>query len=422
MSATATTVQQRVTSPPPAKTTKVALLLSTHSFEAAYRDRFGLTRDAYLGSYRHDFSWDYVSGLAEQGVAASIYLPSVAEAGGYRTPEGVRVRFLPLAPWYRLWLVLPLLAKTPVGRYLAEVANARAFYGPLRRALLEDEISLLYVQEYWTGRFDFLAGRLELPLIAADHGGKSYRQLTWRKRRTFRAAYKLTAQTPSELAEVQRYGADAVLLTNGVDTGFYRPAPAPVPPAAPAASEKTILCVARLTEDQKRITDLIRALALLEPAWRLELAGSGPDRPLYEALVAELGLGGRVDFLGFVGDKEVLRGLYQTCGVFALTSVWEGLPLVVLEAMSCGAAVVVTDIRAFENLVEDRQNGVKVPAGDPEGIAAGILAAFRERTNLGRAARETVEARYAAKLVFRQLADLVKECVVKAGVAGDAHA
>ena len=383
---------------------KIAILLSTNSFEDFFVKKLGLSHTTYIESYRNDFSWDYTSGLAKQGVNASIYIPSVKHSESHQTGDGFSVRFLPISAWYWPWLKLPLLSKTPIGRYISEVMHTAAIYQALRRSLAADGIDLLYVQEYWTGRFDFLAVRLDVPVMGADHGGSSYRQLKWFKRRAFRAT-KITVQTPDELAEVTQYGADATLLTNGVDTEFYTPAPDPVKP------QKTILIVARLENKQKRISDLIYALTHLAPEWRLNIVGNGPDRSAYQSLVAKLNLTERVTFSGFVADRTQVRGLLRECGVFVLPSATEGLALVVLEAMSCGAAVVVTNIRAFENVIEDKRNGIKVEVGDIKGIAEGITAAFEHRQELGKEARKTVLNCFSQKSMSEQLALLINQCV-----------
>ncbi len=388
---------------------KIALLLSTQSFEGFFGKTLKLTPEAYAEGYRNDFSWAYAKGLLPYGVTTTIYIPSEQDLPLFTTDEGVRVRFLPFSRGSRLGHTLAPLFKTALGRYLYEHLNARLFFPALRRALAQDEIDLLYIQEYWTGRFDFLVRHLKLPIVAGDHGGRSHKQITWFKRWTFPRASKLTAQTPIEAAEITRYGADGLVLTNAVDTSFYTPDP------HLTYAEKTILVVARFNESQKRISNLIRALARLEDDWHLNIAGTGPDEAAYRALVKTLGLSNRVTFLGFVNAPETLRELYRRCGVFVLPSAWEGLPLVVLEAMSTGAAIVVTNLRAYAHFVENGKNGVVVEPGDVEGLAAGILEAFACRDTLGRTARQTMVDGFSNEAVYGRLAGLLTQCVHSQG-------
>ena len=383
---------------------KIALLLSTQSFEGFFGKTLNLTPEAYVRSYRNDWSWAYAKGLLSFGIETTIYIPSFQELPLFVAEKGICVRFLPFSKHARTWQLLERAFKTPLGRYLYEHINARLFYGSLRQALQQDEIDLLYIQEYWTGRFDFLVQHLDLPIIAGDHGGQSYKQIAWFKRNTFARASQLTSQTPAEQAEVARYGTDALLLTNAVDTAFYTPSPRAVTGA------KTILVVARFNESQKRLTDLIRALTQLDETWHLNIAGTGPDEVSYKKLVETLGLAHRVTFLGFVKDPTTLRSHYRRCGVFVLPSAWEGLPLVVLEAMSSGAAIVVTNLRAYEHFVEDGKNGVVVQTGDVKGLAAGILRAFANRTRLGQAARQTVQDQFSNEAIYGRLTQLIRQC------------
>jgi len=76
--------------------------------------------------------------------------------------------------------------------------------------------------------------------------------------------------------------------------------------------------------------------------------------------------------MGLVGRSEV-RDFFRRCGVYAMPSDNEAVALAALEAMACGAAVVLSQIRAFERLVTDGINGRLVSVGDVKGLAAGIM-------------------------------------------------
>ena len=73
------------------------------------------------------------------------------------------------------------------------------------------------------GQFDLIALTARVPVVAGDHGGKAARQVKVLKRRAFRRAVWLTAQTRDEVEAVRRYGARAELLPNPVDINFYHP-------------------------------------------------------------------------------------------------------------------------------------------------------------------------------------------------------
>ena len=381
----------------------IAILLSCSSFEGFYGGVFGLDAESYLASYRNDFSWDYARGLAKIDISTTLYLPSWQQVDLRLVEEKIQVRFLPISAWWRLWDRLPLLARTPIGRYVAEVTNAFAFWKNLKNALEADRIDVLYVQDYWTGRFDVITRLANKPVIGADHGGRRRGQLTLFKRKSFSNAAALTCQTKDETLQVEKFGANPILIPNGIDTEFFFP-------NGDVEKENFILTVARLTDTQKRTSDLIRALALLPFQYRLVIAGIGPDENLLRTLATDLHVQDRITFLGFVNDKTELRSLYLRCGVFALPSAHEGLPLVMLEAMACGCAVVVSDIRAFVGLVFNDVNGVVLPVGDVPQLASGIERAFEKRNAYAIAAREVVEQSYSKKLMISRLSEVLAAC------------
>jgi glycosyltransferase involved in cell wall biosynthesis len=135
------------------------------------------------------------------------------------------------------------------------------------------------------------------------------------------------------------------------------------------------LAVGRLAP-QKDFGTLLRAFArVLErrPA-RLLILGEGPERQGLEALVAELGLEGSVDLAGRVLNPYPYM---RRAGVFVLSSRWEGLPSVLIEALYCGVPIVATDCPSGPvEILEGGEHGRLVPVGDPEALAEGIAAAL----------------------------------------------
>jgi glycosyltransferase involved in cell wall biosynthesis len=385
---------------------KVAMLLSCSSFEGFFGWVLHQTRSSYLASYRNDWAWYYARGLKQNGITPLLYIPSLREAGRYDTDFGIAVRFLPLDDWYnlieRIW-VKRLTRRTRWSLYAEERLNTIAFMQSLSQALSEDEIDLLYVQEYWSGRFDHLVGRVDVPVAGADHGGLPDRVVKLFKRGAFSRAALCYSQTERECDAVRRYGGRSRLQPNGCDVAQFFPDTA-------ATRAKTILTIARLTNKQKRTSDLIRALAELPDEWTLDIVGTGPDRHVLDRLVVSLGLSDRVRFRGFVGRSDV-RKFLRNCGVYAMPSANEAVALAVLEAMACGAAVVLSRIRAFEQLVTHGVDGLLFPVGDVKALAAAILDAWNSRQSLGRAAIETVRTHYDAEVLYAQLADSLRSSV-----------
>ena len=110
---------------------------------------------------------------------------------------------------------------------------------------------------------------------------------------------------------------------------------------------------------------------------RLLLLGDGPDRPALEALVAELSLGDDVAMPGFVANPYP----YMTrARVFVLSSAWEGLPGVLIEALYCGARLVATDCPTGpREILDGGRYGRLVPVGDELALAEGIEDALAGR-------------------------------------------
>lgn len=140
-----------------------------------------------------------------------------------------------------------------------------------------------------------------------------------------------------------------------------------------------VLGVGRLTK-AKDFGSLIRAFALVRqqrPA-RLLILGEGEERPVLEALVQTLGLGSDVALPGFVTGATASMA---RAAVFVLSSAWEGLPTVLIEALAAGAPVVATDCPSGpREILRGGELGRLVPPGNVEALAEGILGALAGST------------------------------------------
>lgn len=134
-----------------------------------------------------------------------------------------------------------------------------------------------------------------------------------------------------------------------------------------------ILSVGRLEEKQKRFSILIQACKIvLDKGFNVNLfiVGTGPSKSSYEQLIDQLQLKKHAYLKGNL-DDSALAYLYDKCNVFVLSSSFEGLPLVVLEAMSHNKPVVATSIGGVMDLINDGYNGLLTDS-TAESIAAGI--------------------------------------------------
>lgn len=118
----------------------------------------------------------------------------------------------------------------------------------------------------------------------------------------------------------------------------------------------------------------------------LAIAGAGPEREHLEALARELGLGGRVTFLGRIADER-LPDLYRAADLFLLpTRALEGFGMVTLEALACGTPVLATAVGANPEVLGELLPELPVVAGGAPALTAGIAAALDRRVDLRAAA------------------------------------
>ncbi|CAM5416691.1 lipopolysaccharide glycosyltransferase, putative [Streptomyces avidinii] len=193
----------------------------------------------------------------------------------------------------------------------------------------------------------------------------------------------------------ERGGADSERIRtvyNGVDTHAF-------PEAGPEPDVPTLSWCGRI-DPIKDLETLIRAYAFMReemPALRLRLFGPVPEgcedyRLKLEKLAAELGVGDGISYEGRITD--VARA-YAAGSVVMLSSISEGFPFSIIEAMSCGRTTVSTDVGGVREAVGD--TGLVVPPREPETMARATLALLRDderRAELGRMSRKRVVEKF----------------------------
>jgi glycosyltransferase involved in cell wall biosynthesis len=162
----------------------------------------------------------------------------------------------------------------------------------------------------------------------------------------------------------------------------------------------TALFVGRLAE-VKDLGTLIHAvkLALETVEMTLWVVGDGPVRSALEVTVAQLGLGERVRFWG---QRLDTAKFFSAADVFAMSSVSEGLPMSLLQAMSVGVPALVTDVGGMAEVVRLSGGGLTSPVGDALAYAAQLVRLAQDadlRAKLGAAGR----ASYAAEFTLEQM-------------------
>lgn len=193
-----------------------------------------------------------------------------------------------------------------------------------------------------------------------------------------------------------------VVIPNAVDP------PATLPPAPLALPGRVrVVSVGRLVP-WKRVDGILRSAAGL-PEVGVVVVGDGPERARLEALAGDLGMHGRVVFAGVRGWEETMA-LVAASDIFVLNSTYEGLPHVLLEAMSLGRAVVATAAGGTGEALPP-EAGILLPPDDLQALSAALRRLVRapeERTLLGAAAR-----RAAARFSFQAMVEATERVLVE---------
>lgn len=180
-----------------------------------------------------------------------------------------------------------------------------------------------------------------------------------------------------------------------------------------AAETPLVLAAGRLSPE-KGYDDLLRAIVEVRrviPNVCLLLAGAGMLDEELRAQAKSLGIEANVRFLGF--RKDILQ-MYGQVNVFALSSLSEGLPNVILESMAIGLPVVATRVGGLPEIIDDGRTGILVEARDTSGLAAGLVRMLNDKGFAGavaKQAREDVYTRFSPEVQTERLLDVYRRAM-----------
>jgi glycosyltransferase involved in cell wall biosynthesis len=214
----------------------------------------------------------------------------------------------------------------------------------------------------------WLRKKLKLPLVVTAHGSDVpgynpdrfkliHKLISPAWRRSVRSIDKIVC--PSEylqsLITISEPRANTTTIPNGFDVDRFNPA---------RIRRNSILIVTRMLE-RKGVQDVLKACAEPGLDYDLNIVGTGPYLDTLIDLDKQLGT--NANFHGWLdNDSEELRELLETAAVFVFPSHAENFPLVLLEAMAAGAAIITTDQTGCREVVGD--TALQVPPGNPEAI------------------------------------------------------
>ncbi len=214
------------------------------------------------------------------------------------------------------------------------------------------------------------------------------------------------------------------VVPNGVDTALFRDVPAGTREGLRASlglgAEFVWLAVGRF-EIAKDYPNMLRAFARVHqrhPEAVLLLVGRGSLQQETEALASSLGLVGAVRFLGVRGDVPALT---RAADAYVMSSAWEGMPMVLLEAAAGGLPIVATMVGGNGEVVSDEESGRLVPPRDADALGSAMLRvmalAAEERRRMGERGREHVRMQYGLSRVVERWEALYREVAARKGYA-----
>jgi glycosyltransferase involved in cell wall biosynthesis len=312
--------------------------------------------------------------------------------------------------WSAFWQLVRLIREFRPHVVHTHTAKAGAL-GRLAAALCRVPVVVhTYHGHVFDGYFSPLRTRL---VVAAE------RALAWR-------ATALIAVTERVRREVLAHGIGrpdrVVVVPLGLDLDTMQAAPARRGELRAelglTAATPLVGIVARLVPIKAHETFLqaARDVAAARPDAVFLVAGDGERRGALEAMAGELGLGGRVRFLGWRAD---LDRLYADLDVVVLTSKNEGSPVALIEAMAAGRPVVSTRAGGVEDVVTDQVTGRVVPVGDAAAVARAVVGLLDDpggAARLGEAARAAVVGRFGSRRLVGDIDALYQRLLAARGV------
>lgn len=287
----------------------------------------------------------------------------------------------------------------------------------LARYVREQRIDIVHSHDYKTNLFAYLLSRFNrrIRIMATTHGwitdSSKKRLYNWLDRRALRgfpAVVSVSAATREILVGNGVAPERITVIHNGIDHEAWSAQGVQstfrgelgLSPGAPLVGT-----VGRLGEekDLRTLLEAMRAVLRRHPDACLALVGDGSERKALERHAAESGMGNRVVFTGYRKD---LRNIYKALDLHVITSITEGLPNNLLEAMSMGVPTISTPVGGITEIVEDGQNGCLVRVGDAEGIARRILTLLEDRAEyerIQRNARTSIERRFSFAARMRKI-------------------
>jgi glycosyltransferase involved in cell wall biosynthesis len=240
-----------------------------------------------------------------------------------------------------------------------------------------------------------------------------------------RISTRIVAVSDSIKQDIIKYDnidpAKIMIIHNGVDTELFKPGrtSAGIRKEIGLSDKDLVIGFVGRLVPAKGLPHLLEAFAYVRQEYdraKLLIIGGGQMLGPLRAMALDRGL---KDDVFFMGERTDVPQLLSAIDVFVMSSVAEGLPNSLLEAMAAARPVVVTLAGGMGEIIKDGVNGLVVPVGDPASLSQGIKSLLKDRSfaeTLGAAARQYIENTYSIRATARAWEDLYVESLRNKGV------
>jgi glycosyltransferase involved in cell wall biosynthesis len=261
-----------------------------------------------------------------------------------------------------------------------------------------------------------IAFRARARHLTVEHGGAGIPRAFHRRllvRLIARKVDRVVAVSASQLPELHQLGfppGRIRVIPNGIPPPVFERAPDAVRAELGVEPRDVVALLVATLRPEKRADSFVEAVIRAharEPRLRGIVVGGGPELERIRALAAaEPGV------VRVLGDRVDVPDLLRAADLVCLASSFEGLPLIVLEAMAVGRPVVATAVGGVAEAVASGQTGWLVPLRDDDAYVEALVTAVRapaERGAMGEAARHRYERRYSLERMVDAYAELLRE-------------
>jgi len=281
----------------------------------------------------------------------------------------------------------------------------------IRRFLKERRIQLMHAHNLAPLVYAGVSGRLvrpRVPLVYSEHNQIYSASPVVRRRfahyiRLADHVIAVSNDLKRELVDVVQTKTPVTVIHNGIKTPAVTEEDRREVRASLGVQDGFVIGMVAVLSKQKGIPYLLQAAQRViadRADARFLIVGDGPLRAELERQRDELGLGGRVIFTGYRSDIPRVMAAFDA---YVQSSLWEGLPIVLLEALSGGKPIVATTVGGNPEVVEDGVNGLLVPPADAEALASALLRVAsdeRFRAAASRHNREKFTRQFAAEAML----------------------